>query len=197
MIFDTFTLPAVILVTITAVILLSSYDWRLSLSALGAMYVGVFVLVALSWPLEMAVVKLAAGWISASVLGISLINRPLAAPRRRYIVSEIVFRISASGLMGLVAVSLTPKVLAALTNATYEQALGGLLLLGLGILHLGFTADPLRVALGLLTVLAGFEILYAVIESSALVAGFLAAINMGMALTGAYLLLLPAAEREE
>lgn len=197
MTFDTFTLPAVILVTITAVILLSSYDWRLSLSALGAMYVGVFVLVALSWPLEMAVVKLAAGWISASVLGISLINRPLAAPRRRYIVSEIVFRISASGLMGLVAVSLTPKVLAALTNATYEQALGGLLLLGLGILHLGFTADPLRVALGLLTVLAGFEILYAVIESSALVAGFLAAINMGMALTGAYLLLLPAAEREE
>ena len=197
MTFDTFTLPAVILVTITAVILLSSYDWRLSLSALGAMYVGVFVLVALSWPLEMAVVKLAAGWISASVLGISLINRPLAAPRRRYIVSEIVFRISASGLMGLVAVSLTPKVLAALTNATYEQALGGLLLLGLGILHLGFTADPLRVALGLLTVLAGFEILYAVIESSALVAGFLAAINMGMALTGAYLLLPPAAEREE
>lgn len=197
MIFDTFTLPAVILVTITAVILLSSYDWRLSLSALGAMYVGVFVLVALSWPLEMAVVKLAAGWISASVLGISLINRPLAAPRRRYIVSEIVFRISASGLMGLVAVSLTPKVLAALTNATYEQALGGLLLLGLGILHLGFTADPLRVALGLLTVLAGFEILYAVIESSALVAGFLAAINMGMALTGAYLLLPPVVEREE
>jgi len=195
--FDTFTLPAVILVTITAVILLSSYDWRLSLSALGAMYVGVFVLVALSWPLEMAVVKLAAGWISASVLGISLINRPLAAPRRRYIVSEIVFRISASGLMGLVAVSLTPKVLAALTNATYEQALGGLLLLGLGILHLGFTADPLRVALGLLTVLAGFEILYAVIESSALVAGFLAAINMGMALTGAYLLLPPVVEREE
>jgi len=197
LIFDTFTLPAVILVTITAVILLSSYDWRLSLSALGAMYVGVFVLVALSWPLEMAVVKLAAGWISASVLGISLINRPLAAPRRRYIVSEIVFRISASGLMGLVAVSLTPKVLAALTNATYEQALGGLLLLGLGILHLGFTADPLRVALGLLTVLAGFEILYAVIESSALVAGFLAAINMGMALTGAYLLLPPVVEREE
>jgi len=191
--FDTFTLPAVILVAVTAIILLSSYDWRLSLSALGAMYVGVFVLVALSWPLEMAVVKLAAGWISASVLGISLINRPLAAPRRRYIVSEIVFRISASGLMGLVAVSLTPKVLAALTNATYEQALGGLLLLGLGILHLGFTADPLRVALGLLTVLAGFEILYTVIESSALVAGFLAAINMGMALTGAYLLLLPAA----
>ena len=197
MTFDTFTLPAVILVAVTAIILLSSYDWRLSLSALGAMYVGVFVLVALSWPLEMAVVKLAAGWISASVLGISLINRPLAAPRRRYIVSEIVFRISASGLMGLVAVSLTPKVLAALTNATYEQALGGLLLLGLGILHLGFTADPLRVALGLLTVLAGFEILYAVIESSALVAGFLAAINMGMALTGAYLLLPPVVEREE
>jgi hypothetical protein len=195
--FDAFALPAVILLAVAATILLASYDWRLSLSALGAMYVGVFVLVALAWPLEMAVAKLVAGWIAASVLGMSLINRPMRSPRPRYRFSEIVFRVAAAGLMGLVAVSLTPGMIATLGGVTFEQALGGLLLLGLGILHLGFTADPLRVVIGLLTVFAGFEILYAAGESSVLVAGFLAVINMGLALTGAYLLLSPAAEAEE
>ena len=197
MTFDALALPAVILLVAVATILLASYDWRLSLSALGAMYVGVFVLVARSWPLEMAVAKLVAGWIAASVLGMSLLNRPLTGARPRYRLSEIVFRIAAAGLVGLVAISLTPGVMAALGKATSEQVLGGLLLLGLGILHLGFTADPLRVVVGLLTVFAGFEILYAAVETSVLVAGFLALINMGLALTGAYLLLLPAAEAGE
>ena len=45
-----------------------------------------------------------------------------------------------------------------------------------------------RVILGLLTLLAGFEIIYAAVESSELVAAALAVVNLGLALTGAYLL---------
>jgi hypothetical protein len=57
----------------------------------------------------------------------------------------------------------------------------------MGLLHLGISAQPFRVVLGLLTVLAGFEILYAAVESSTLVAALLSAINLSLALAGAYL----------
>ena len=40
-----------------------------------------------------------------------------------------------------------------------------------------------------MTVLSGFEILYAAVEGSILVAALLATINLGLALVGAYLLI--------
>ena len=190
-----FALPAMILSIVAALILLVSYDWRLSLSALGLMYVGVFALIALSWPLEMAVAKLVSGWISASVLGMSLINiRQGVRLPLSYSFSEVIFRISSAGLVALVAYSLSPGMQNLLVVATAEQVLCGLVLAGLGILQLGFTAQPLRSVIGLLTILAGFEILYATVESSVLVAGFLSAITMGFALIGAYLLMSPSME---
>jgi hypothetical protein len=67
----------------------------------------------------------------------------------------------------------------------------------MGVLHLGFTTQPLQTIFGLLTFLAGFETLYATIESSVLVAGFLAVINLGISLVGAYLILAPTLEANE
>jgi len=45
------------------------------------------------------------------------------------------------------------------------------------------------VTIGLMTVLCGFEILYAAVESSILVAALLAVINLGLALVGSYLMI--------
>jgi hypothetical protein len=42
--------------------------------------------------------------------------------------------------------------------------------------------------LGLLTVVTGFEVLYAAVEASILVAGMLSVVILGLALVGAYLL---------
>lgn len=196
--FDSFALPAVIFLGMAALVILISHDWRLSVSALGLMYVGVFVLTAFSWPMEMAVVKLVAGWISASVLGMGLVNLPDAWDRPdRYWPSEILFRLSLAGLVGLVAVSLTSSVQAWLSDATSEQVFGGMVLVGMGIIHLGLTTRPMQTVFGLLVVFAGFEILYASVETSVLVAGFLAVVNMGVALIGAYLLMAPSMELEE
>jgi hypothetical protein len=52
------------------------------------------------------------------------------------------------------------------------------------------TSRPYQVTLGLLTLLGGFEVLYAGVESSILVAGLLALINLGLSLAGSYLILL-------
>jgi hypothetical protein len=51
------------------------------------------------------------------------------------------------------------------------------------------TSEILNVILGLLTVLTGFEILYAAIESSILVSGLLAVTNLGLGIAGSYLLI--------
>jgi hypothetical protein len=61
-------------------------------------------------------------------------------------------------------------------------------LIGLGLLQIGLTSHPIRVIIGLLTIISGFEILYAVVEQSALVAGLLAGVTMGLALLGVYFL---------
>jgi hypothetical protein len=71
---------------------------------------------------------------------------------------------------------------------------GSFILMSIGLLQLSLTSHPLRVIIGLLTALSGFEIIYAVIETSILVAGLLAVINLGLALVGAYLLLAPMLE---
>jgi hypothetical protein len=189
---------AVIFISLTVLGLLISHDWRLSVIALSVMYLGVFVLVSISWPVEMAVVKLVSGWISASVLGIGIVNLANNRPRQtRYHPSEVVFQFSAAGLIALAAISITPNMQDWLPEATYEQILGGLLLIGMGVLHLGFTTQPLQTIFGLLTFIAGFETLYATIESSVLVAGFLAVINLGISLVGAYLILAPTLEANE
>jgi hypothetical protein len=214
---DNFAIPAVILIVITSLILLLNLDWRVSLSALAVQYIGVFVLVALDWPVEMAVSKLIAGWIAGAVLGMALISFPkleieephdggsvpqgtplqtIAAPSVVY-PSGGIFRLMAAILVGLTVFSIAPQASEWIRGIQLAQAWGSFILIGMGLLQLGFTAHPFRTILGLLTALAGFEILYAVVERSTLVAGLLAAVNLGLALVGAYLLVAPFMEEPE
>ena len=71
------------------------------------------------------------------------------------------------------------------------------MLIGMGLLQLGFAPTALQTILGLLTTAAGFEIFYAVVEKSTLVAGLLSMTNLGLALAGAYLLVAPHMEQDE
>jgi len=180
---------------ITATILLVSRDWRVSISALGAQYVGMLLLIALSWPLELAVIKLVAGWIAAAVLGMSFIERHKGwGDEMGHRVSGSLFRVFFAGIMGLAMLSLAPTVAGWAVHAAFEQILGALILMSFGLLHLGFTIQPDRITLGLLTVLSGFEIIYATMETSLLMNAFLAVINLGIALVGAYSLNVHAVE---
>jgi hypothetical protein len=101
------------------------------------------------------------------------------------------FRVLAIGIVGLAVSSVTSSLLVWLPEILLEQGWGALFLIGLGLLHLGLTAHPLSVVLGLLTVLSGIEILYTAVEASALVTGLLAGVTLGLALIGGYLFLSP------
>ena len=189
--FELLVFPVVFLVSLTGIILLVSPDWRVSIAALAVQYFGVFVLVAMSWPLEMAIVKLVTGWMVCAVLALAKTGAPGRYIEEQGTIMIVLFRLLAAGLVGLVVASTAPRILVWIPEITIEQLLGGWVLIGLGLLHLGLTSSTLRVTLGLLTVLAGFEILYAAVETSVLVAGLLAAVSLGLALVGAYLLVVP------
>jgi hypothetical protein len=99
------------------------------------------------------------------------------------------FRIFAAAIVLIIVAGATPGVDTIMADAGFAVTAGSLLLIGMGLLHLGITAHILRVTIGLMTVLSGFETLYSAVEPSVLVAALLATITLGLALAGSYLLL--------
>jgi len=186
----TFAWIAVVLIVMTSAGLLFIRDWRWNIILLATQYLGMFVLILQHWPIGMASVKVVAGWMSAVILGMTrsgLSNEELE--------DETVwplgwrFRLFAAAVIILIVAVVTPSVDTIMADAGFTVTSGSLILIGMGLLHLGTTAHVLRVTIGLMTVLSGFEILYSAVEGSVLVAALLAVINLGLALAGSYLLI--------
>lgn len=212
------SLFAALLITLTALLLLIASDWRLSIAALAIQYVGAFILVSQEWPVVMAVTRLIAGWMAGAVLAMALVSLPrqsegrrdmeaASTPRASRIRGRLqswfglapgpVFYLLISLLSGLMAFSQLPRLLSWIPEINLAQGWGSLILITLGVLKLGFASRPLHATLGLLCLFSGFEILYAAISDAPLVAGLSAAIELGLALVGAYLLLAPYMEPNE
>ena len=190
---------AVILLFGAALMLLLTNNWRHILAYLAILYLGVFGLTLTHWTLSMAAVKLVTGWMAATILGItrSALDPQLDTAPDNSLPEGSLFRIFATAVLALVVASATPTVMQLLPGIGGAEVAGSLLLMMMGLLHLGLTTEPQRVVIGLLTVLAGFEILYASVETSTLVAALLSLINLGLALVGAYLLTAGPDEIEE
>lgn len=185
-------------VLFTSVGLLVSRDWRLELSLLGLQYVGVFWLTNQHWPISMAAIKLVTGWMAIATLGMTRLNiKKEAEDGENYWPQGWFFRLFAAAVVTIIVVTSTPRVEGIIPGIGLPVISGGLFLLGLGMLHLGMTDQSFRVILGLLTFLSGFEVLYAALESSVLVAAMLSVANLGLALVGAYLLIVQTPEPEE
>ncbi|MGD0751087.1 MAG: hypothetical protein ABSA23_06730 [Anaerolineales bacterium] len=163
--------------------LLFSRDWRWSLGLLAVQYLSVFWMVQAHWPITLAATKLVTGWMACAILGIAQLNAKEAS-ESTWLQGRL-FHIFAAGMVLAATFALSLRVDTWL-GVSLPLAWGGLLLIGVGLLHLGITSDSFQVIIGLLTVMAGFEILYAAVESSALVTALLAVINLGLALAGAY-----------
>jgi len=207
------SLPAIGLLVLTSASLLVIRDWRIRIILLALQYVGVFVLVAISWPVVMALTKVLAGWMAGAILGMAVAGIPQLGPAamistavpgegdRVYPIGSgrffHIFYLPVALLVLLAAFSLAPTAQSWIPGLTLEQALGSFLLIFMGTIQLCFAVRPFGTLIGLLTALSGFEILYAAVESSILVAGFLAGITLGLALIGAYLIVAPYIESPE
>lgn len=183
------------LIFITSMVMLVSQRARISIVALAIQYLAVFWLITQVWPVSLAAVKLVAGWMAVIVLSTSQPSGKLVDENLGTIYGRI-FRALTALIVWIVIFSLEP-VLKQVLPLDSSILLGALGLLGMGLVQLGVSTRPLRVIIGLLTFLSGFEIVYAAVEGSLLVAGLLAAVTAGISLAGAYLLTLSHPQEEE
>jgi hypothetical protein len=182
---------AVALMLVTSTAILINRDWRLSLGALAVQYVAAFWLVTRHLPFVMGSAKLITGWMVVAALGMTRLGLPSAEDENEesFLPRGQWFRVILMLVVASVSVGAAPRIESAIPGLGWQVIVGSLLLIGAGVVHLGITSDTLNVILGLLTMLTGFEILYAAIESSILVAGLLAVTNLGLGIAGSYLLI--------
>ncbi|MBL8100491.1 MAG: hypothetical protein JNK81_15010 [Anaerolineales bacterium] len=181
---------AVALILATATAMLIDTDWRINLGALALQYLAMLWLVTRHLPFAMGSAKLITGWMVVAILGMTRLGLTNVDDKEESFFSQgQSFRIALMGIVAIVTVGATPSIESAIPGLGLPVIAGGLLLIGGGIIHLGITTNIMRVILGLLTMLAGFEILYAAIESAILVTGLLAVVNLGLGVVGSYLML--------
>lgn len=158
--------------------------WRRALIGLGVLFLMAFVFYLQVWPFTMSAVKLITGWMVVVTLFFSPIQEDFPEPG---ISGHQVFKFVALVFIWVVAFLITSKV-----NQYFqikpEILFAAIAIFGTGLLQLGMTTKPFYILTGILLVFAGFEILYASIETSILINGLLALINLLVALVGSYLL---------
>lgn len=186
------------LLLVTSLGLLLSRDWRWSLGFLAAQYVGMFWMVSQHWPFGLASIKLVTGWMATAALGVTRMDLSDDSQEDESAFSQgRFFRIFIAGIVLLLVTAATPALESIIPGIGRPVIAGGLLLMGMGLLQLGVSPSIMKITFGLLTVMAGFETLYAAMETSLLLAGLLSIINLGLALAGAYLLTSAPQEDEE
>ena len=180
------TWVAVGLAVIASTGLILGRDWRWLLAFLAVQYFCAFWMIQTHWPISMAAAKLVTGWMACAVLGIAQLSSR-GEENATFHPQGRLFHFFTAAMVLAVTFAAATRVTGWL-GISLPIAWCSLLLLGLGLLHLGITSDPFRVIIGLLSILSGFEILYAMVESSILVTALLAIVNLGLAMAGAYFL---------
>lgn len=180
------TTLAFVLIVIAAMVILVFRDWRINASALAVQYLAAFILVAHSWPIGMAVIKLIVGWMSTAAIALTCLHQKEPTSEDESTAS-LLFR----GLAGLLVIFVIFVLAPVLKENVFPQldliiVQSGLMLIGMALMQLGTNSDPYLVIISLLSLLSGFEVIHAGLELSTLLTGLLAIVNLGLALVGVY-----------
>jgi hypothetical protein len=172
---------ATILSGITAGVIIVSDDYRLRLSMLALQYICVTTLVSLNLPIRIAIIKLFAGWIACIMLGLT--SRKMGwYTKIGSLPTGWIFRMIAVLLVSTSAIGFGQIKFFEILGIHRVNVASTVLLMGLGILQLGLTEQPIGIGIGLLTIMSGFEILYSSLEPSLAILALLASIHIGIAL---------------
>lgn len=202
--------PAIVGIAIAASLIVVLRDWRLWVVALGvqAVFTGVlFTLIFVAAP-QLAGLKLLVGLLLALIYFVTGAELDQASPTlpkppesrplwwRLLPRPALLLRVFAVLLVILVVPQLAETVGGAF-GLPPVIAQAGVLLVALGLLNLGLNQEPIRIGLGLATVLMGFQLFYATVEPSLAVQGMLAAVDFAVALAVSYLALVQVATPDE
>lgn len=144
-----------------------------------------------SLPWALVIAYAVVGGCACGILATTPISASSAEDSRKTDVpSGMSFRLVAVLLVGLASVALARGVLG--SNATLAPGVpvGAGLLVGLGLLQVGLSEEPLRVGSGLMAMIGGFEIGYTTVESAVALHGLIIGVPLLIALVVAYLLVL-------
>jgi hypothetical protein len=194
-------IPAIVGLILTALIIFLTSDWRLAQTALLVQYILVGLALTRFIRVEVAIVKILIGVLAVFILYLTarriqeaggLMVTPQG--RSRFLGLAVRWRAGPLGLpMRLLAVLLVALGLI-LVFSTYQPVLVSpdltfvaFWLGAMGVLGLVLSSDPLRVAPAVLTILTGFDLIYASLEPSLAMAGFLGALVLLSALAFSYL----------
>jgi hypothetical protein len=187
---------------IAAALLVVLVNWRLLILVLGAQYILAGLLLSRAVPIELGMVKALVGIMICPVLYITARRAKWGHLEEDEIEDEKKSRwawLIAPGLPMRLIIAVTGLVLSlslALRNPlaiTSEQlvsrdlTIGTFALLLLGLLNMALHENPLKVGLGLLSLLSGFELFYTVIEPTLTIVGLLGLTNLIIALAISYL----------
>lgn len=179
------TIFAFLLLLAMGTALLLVRDWRISTALLAGQYLAMFLAILSIWPFSVALIKLMVGWMAATVLSTSATAQQAFEGETVLPMSRI-FRMTLAGLILIVILSIATPLNRLIPEVNVWLMRCGLLSIGLGLAHIGISTRPYRIIVGLLTILTGFEIIYAAMVTSFLVIGLLAGINLALALAAIY-----------
>ena len=199
--------PAIIGLFLTALFIALSSDWRLSLLALLVQYVLAGLTLTRFIRPEVAVVKILVGTLTVLIFYLTALH--VHGPRRIQESEEeqphalrrwlgwdggpmgLVLRLLAVLLVVLALIQLFGELRLPLVST--DIAFAAIWLASMGILGLVLGGGPLRVAPAALTILTGFDLLYATLEPSLAAVGLIGALTLLSALAFSYLALVQAA----
>ena len=173
------------LILIATLVIFTGRSWRNILIALAAVYFASFFLYLQQWDFLMAAVKLLTGWMGVAIL--SFVTGQQHTSTDRDLMPKRIFMMIALVHVWVLAFLLSNRI-SLLFDMSPEIAFASFSIIGMGLLLLGIKSTSFNVIMGILTFFAGFELVYAELESSILVIGLLAAINLLIAFVGSYMI---------
>ena len=177
---------AFIVIAIISMVNLILREWRINAVALAVQYLAAFYLITLSWPVGLSIIKLIVGWMATTAIALTSL-RQMKGMTTSEPSASLVFR----GLAGIIVILVIFVLAPGLQESIFPEielviVQGGLMLMGMSLMQLGTSADPYLNIISLLSLLAGFDIIYAALERSTLLTGLLVVLNLGLALVGVY-----------
>lgn len=191
-----------VILALAALTMFLTSDWRLSLTALLVEYIAVGLVLSRFIQVEIAIAKILAGVFAVFMLY-------LAARRVQEVQPSLALRRNTPRLLGLqvswgsgplglplrlLAVLLVSLALVRLFGdyqldlIPIDLAVVACWLGSMGLLGLALSGDPLRVSSALLTILVGFDLVFASLETDLAIVGFFAALTLMAALAFSYLI---------
>ncbi len=202
---------------IAAAALVALVNWRLLILALGAQYVLIGLMLTRAVPLELAAVKALVGVMICPVLYITARRVQGGQPAEneedeedaegpephrlaRLVSPGLPVRVIVAVLVLAVSIGLALRNPLPITNdqiLSRDLTIGTFSVVLLGLVNAAMAENPLKVGLGLLSILAGFELFYTAIEPTLAIVGLLGLTNLILALAIAYLITAGAARSGE